>query len=150
MSTDSAILRQIDKTFGSNERPAHFTNYEHCEECRDYDDLLRSRDRSSLMLSDLIVRGDPFCFVSPQGLAYYFPSLARLALSGKVNDPHGYVPQLLFHLWSGGPCNSHLLFFTTGQRHAVQALLKHLLETRSDCDPDHVRHAIENGSTLGD
>jgi hypothetical protein len=147
---DSAILRQIDDVFGPNERPAHFTNYEHCEECRDFDDLLKCRDRSSLTLSDLTARGDPFCFVLSQGLAYYLPTLARLALSGKANDPHGYAPQLLFHLWSGGPYNSHLLSFTTEQRHAVQALLGHLLETRSDCDPDHVRQAIENWSNLGD
>jgi hypothetical protein len=150
MSTESAVLRQIDEVFGPTKRPAHFTNYEHCEECREYDDLLRSRDRSSLTLSDLTARGDPFCFVSSQGLAYYLPSLARLALSGKVNDAHGYAPQLLFLLWSEGPANSHLLSFTTEQKYAVQALLGHLLESRSDCDPDHVRHAIENWSKLED
>ena len=82
MSTDASILASIDTEFGNLLRPEHFTNHAHCCECAEHDELLRSRDRDTLRVEDVCNPGwDPLCFCSPEGLAYFFPSLARFALA---------------------------------------------------------------------
>jgi len=96
------LLSRIDAAFGAVPRPAHFTNHRHCEECADHDGLLRARDRQTLSLADVGNPGwDPLCFITPEGLAYYFPTLARLALAEPDALYGWYADQFLFHLYWG-------------------------------------------------
>ena len=84
---DAAVVDGLTKVFASVERPEHFTNFEHCEECAEHDEVLRSRDLSTLSREDAgNVGWDPITFTSPQGFAYYFPALARLALEDPAQD----------------------------------------------------------------
>jgi hypothetical protein len=70
------------------------------------------------------------CYVGPNGLAYLFPALTRLALSEPTYG-HGWYPQqLLFHLTYEGTANRHLRGFGLEQRRAVSGLLWHLAESR--------------------
>lgn len=56
-------------------RPEHFTDRNHCCECADHDDLLRSRNIDSLTIDDLGNPGwDPICFVTDKAFFYYFPA----------------------------------------------------------------------------
>lgn len=131
MSAGSSILALIDTEFGSVARPEHFTNYTHCCECAEHDELLRSRDRDTLRVEDVNNPGwDPLCFCSPEGFAYFFPSLARFALADGQSGWYG--DQLLFHLYSGFDENQFYRYCTPSQRHAVSALLAHLIETRAE------------------
>jgi hypothetical protein len=131
VSSDSEILEAVRAAFGGCPRPEHFTDYRHCEECREHDDLLRSRDPESLRIGDVDNPGwDPLCYISPEGFAYYMPALARLALDGSDADPGWYGPQLAFHLTYEGEDNRHRQSFSPPQRRAVAGLLAHLLETR--------------------
>lgn len=133
MSTDAAILAEIDATFGRVERPEHFTNFTHCEECAEHDELLRKRDRGTLGIEDVGNLGwDPICFCSPNGIAYYFPTLARLALAEQSFEQYDwYANQLLFHLYSGFTENAFFQYCGVAQRQAVAGFLAHIIETRA-------------------
>jgi len=136
--SDTEILEAVRAAFGDCPRPEHFTDYRHCEECREHDDLLRSRDPESLRVEDVGNPGwNPLCFISPEGFAYYMPALARLA-SDEPDAAHAwYGPQLLFHLTYGGEDNRHRKSFSPTQRRAVAGLLAHLLETRAELAREH-------------
>jgi len=138
MKTDAEILVQLDAAFGIVARPEHFTDYRHCCECAEHDELLRSRDRETLRISDVGNPGwDPLCFAFPQGIAYYFPALARLALSSPIYACEWYADQLLFHLYSGCRDNGFFQYCNRAQRAAVAGLLEHLIESRADLVETH-------------
>jgi hypothetical protein len=139
--SDSQVLDAVEQAFRSCVRPEHFTNYNHCDECEEHDELLRSRDLHTLSIRDVGNIGwDPICFVSPEGFAYYFPALARLALA-QPDEVGWYGSQLLFHL-SCDRAQERISACTPDQRNAVNAYLHHLLETRLQtarmymCDDD--------------
>ncbi len=129
MLSDSAILADIDGAFGAVTRPEHFTNFSHCEECAEHDELLRARTRESLSIEDVGNPGwDPLCFCSAEGFAYYFPALTRLALTAGYD---WYANQLLFHLYSGYGDNRFFQYCTLAQRQVIAAFIGHLIETRA-------------------
>jgi hypothetical protein len=133
MSTDCTILAEIDAAFGGVERPEHFTNFTHCEECAEHDELLRMRDRDTLSICDVGNPGwDPICFCSPEGIAYYFPTLARLALSDLGPDRcDWYASQLLFHLYSGFTENGFFQYCSLPQRQAVARFIAYIIEAHA-------------------
>jgi len=144
--SDSEILAKINAVFGACRRPWHFTNYTHCDECAEHDELLLSRDRYSLRIEDV---GNPawdlIYFVSVQGFVYYLPALARLALEEPAERCEWYGGQLCSHLIYNGPRNERFLACTPKQRRAIADFLRHLVETRSSladywgCADDLVR-----------
>src|SRR5665213_2651883 len=101
MPSDSEIIERIQQAFAGCRRPEHFTNFSHCEECAEYDEVLRSRDVTTLQIEDVgNLASDPISFISPEGFAYFLPALARITLA----EPHS------FHGWYGGAFLSHLCF----------------------------------------
>lgn len=136
---DEEVLRHIGQAFAGISKPEHFTNYGHCDECEEHDNVLRARTRETLRREDLGSAGwDPITFSSEQGIAYLFPALARFALLPDVwVNRDWYGSQLLSHLSYEGGSNRFLAWCSPTQRDAVYALLKHLSETR--------RAAIELG-----
>jgi hypothetical protein len=132
VEADQPILERIDQAFAEVTKPEHFTDYTHCPECEDHDNVLRARSRETLRRDDLGSAGwDPINFSTEQGIAYLFPALARFALLPDVwRHRDWYGSQLLFHLsWDGGS-NRFLTWCSPAQRDAVYGLLKHLSETR--------------------
>jgi hypothetical protein len=130
--SDAEVLAQVDEAFASAARPEHFTNYQHCGECYEHDELLRQRDRSTLAIEDVGSQAwNPITMATPQGFAYYLPALARLALGPMPvgHDWYGYI--ILFELRRDGPRNERWLACTPQQRAAVAGLLEHLYTTRS-------------------
>jgi hypothetical protein len=155
MPDDAAVLGEVRAAFAQCERPVHFTNYTHCEECAEHDELLRSRVPDTLRIADVGNPGwDPLCYVDAAGFGYLFPGLARLALADPDPEHGWYVTQLLFHLTYApqGEVNRHLQGFSPGQRRAVAALLRHIVETRPHladewgCSDD-LMYALEFWST---
>jgi len=131
MTTDQEIIDIVLKAFAFEPRPQHFTNYLHCDECAEHDDLLSSRDLESLRLEDVDNPGwDPICFITEPGFRYYLPSLVRLALESSTSTDW-YLPQLLFHLIGDGPQNRRVSCCSTPQKQAITALLWQIVETRS-------------------
>ncbi|MDX2272422.1 MAG: DUF6714 family protein [Cyanobacteriota bacterium] len=133
MNRDDEILRTIRTAFADCCRPEHFTNYTHCEECREHNDVLRAHDLDTLSLDHVGNAGwDPICFISPQGFAYYFPALARLALAPADDEHDAYLPQLLWHLQQDGRSNERWLYCSPQQRAAVVAFLRYAIDTRAE------------------
>lgn len=134
MATDTEILARIDAAFAPAPKPAHFCDPAHCPECADHDATLRANTRESIGLAELGNPGwDPLCFASAEGLLYYAPALARLALrdTPPTSEADWYGPQLAFHLSYAGTANRLLCAASAMQRRALAALLAHLIETRA-------------------
>lgn len=139
MSDDAAVLEEVRKQFAGCPRPEHFTDYTHCEECAEHDELLRSRDPDTLRIEDVGNSGwDPLCYVDPVGFGYFFSGLARLVLSDPDPVYGWYGPQFLYHLTYApqGKVNRHREGFSRDQCLAVKALLGHIAETRSSLADD--------------
>lgn len=151
MRTDEDVLEEIELAFASCVRPKHFTNYTHCEECAEHDELLRARDRSNLTLDDVGNPGwDPMCFCSPEGKAYFIPALARISLCTDTIEHAYYRNQLVFHLWTGGPYNEFYQYCNPVQQAAIASLLKHYVESRpelAEISADQIFQAIEQWSS---
>jgi len=136
--SDDQLIELVDQVFGASLRPEHFTDFEHCEECAEHDDLLRSRDRVSLTIDDVGNPGwDPLVASSASGIAYFMPTLVRLAMqSDDATDGLWFAGHLMMHFWHGGRHNKCLIDFDVAQRDAIVALAEFLINERShECGP---------------
>ena len=85
-------------------KPQHFTDFSHCEECAEHDQVLLAADIDSIGLDELGNPGwDPLCFTSAEGKKYYLPALVRLCLA--TMESEFYLAQFLFHLEGSGATN---------------------------------------------
>lgn len=131
MSTDTRVIEVVDAAFAAVERPEHFTNYLHCEECAEHDRVLLQHDRETLRIDHVADPGwDPIGFCSPQGKAYYMPCLVRFALLEADDSSSFYWRQLLSHLEGDGPDNAFVSFCSRPQCLAIAMFLEYLVETR--------------------
>lgn len=130
--TDLRVLDRIDDAFGSVQKPAHFTDYGHCDECKEHDDTLRSQTKETIGRNHLGTAGwDPITFTTAEGVAYYFPALARFALRPAIGDRDWYGDQLLWHLCYGAEANKLLRWCNAHQKTAVYELLEHIAESKA-------------------
>ena len=119
------LTRLID-LFTGLARPHHFGNPEHCSECAEHDETLRSHTPDTISLAELGNPGwDPICFVdSIDGFRYYLPALARLCC-GKGDEY--YLGQFLFHL-----NDQRVGELAAGERAVIADFLEDLLEQMPD------------------
>jgi|SRR5215208_3359279 len=137
MTTDQEIIDVVMKAFAFEPRSQHFTNYLHCDECAEHNDLLSSRDLQGLRLEDVNNAGwDPIWIITDEGFRYYLPSLARLALESSASIGW-YLSQLLFHLIGDGPQNRRVCCCSTPQKRVITAVLWHVVETRPELIGDY-------------
>ena len=116
----SATLESIKILFEAEQRPEHFTDYRHCEECAEHNDTLKKYARYELPLHALDNPGwDPICFLTPQAFRYLFPRLCELAYA--MGEDY-YLDQFLFHLEN----NSELL--KKDEKDLVYRMLLELVE----------------------
>jgi len=148
--TDAEALTQIREAFASAARPERFTDRDHCCECAEHDDLLRSRDLDSLKVEEVGNPGwDPICFATDEGFLYFFPALARLALDDPTYGQGWYFEQLLFHLTYEDSSNRRLLAATPRQKDAVVLLLRHVQVTRPTLVTEHLcEKALQHALTV--
>ena len=96
------------KILFESQRPEHFTNHEHCEECAEHDQTLLSSDIETIGLAELgNPDWEPICFTSAEGGKYFLPAFIRLRFE-TINDAF-YFGQFLFHLEGNGPENDFYL-----------------------------------------
>lgn len=137
--TDAGLLRHVHEVFALAARPERFTDRDHCCECAEHDDLLRSRDLDSLTVDDVGNPGwDPICFATDEAFFYFLPALARLALDEPSYGQGWYFEQLLFHLTYEGASNRRLRAASLQQRAAVLSLLHHVQTTRPALVHEHL------------
>jgi hypothetical protein len=140
------FIEEAQKLFGSVPRPRRFTDVQHCCECAEHDELLRSHDPDSIGHRELgSPAWDPICFTTTAAFRYYFPALVRLAVQGQ--GEHYYLDQFLFHIISDGPGNDRWKSFSSEERSYVAKLLRYFLDTRAEeieqnNDADHLMTAL--------
>ena len=127
MATSGEVLAAVDAAFMGVPKPEQFMEYLGDPECTEHDELLRARDRDTLKIEDVGNIGwQPISYCSPEGMAYYMPALARLALAEPSYEFGRYGDTLLIHLSTSALDNGFLQFCTREQRLAIAMLLNHL------------------------
>lgn len=116
------------KLIFKSDKPEHFTNYTHCEECAEHDETLRNSDIDNIGMDELGNLGwDPMCFCSVEGKKYYMPALIRLCLS-TLNSNEPYLEQFLYHLTGNGENNDLFASCTPEQRKFIASFISYLFE----------------------
>ena len=111
-------------------KPAHFTNFNHCEECAEHDRTLLETDVDQISLNELGNPGwDPLCFCSEVGKKYYLPALIRLSLDTVGTD--FYFGQFLFHLELDGENNALFSSCSSPQRQLVAKFIALMIENHA-------------------
>ena len=119
------IKLYVEKVFCGNPVPENYTNRDHCDECAEHDDTLRSYTPKSIGLEQLGNPGwDPICFVLPKAFKYYFPALVRLALDSEGLE--GYLDQFLFHVTYQGEDSRFFTHFSKPEREATLEVLRYI------------------------
>ena len=114
------------KRFFTLDKPKHFSNYRHCDECAEHDETLLSSTIGSIGLEQLGNPGwDPLCFCTAEGIKYYMPALVRLSLS-TVEDAF-YLGPFLFHLERNGKDNDLFQCCTAKQRRFILAFIGYMI-----------------------
>lgn len=127
MATSAEVLAAVEAAFTGVPKPEHFMEYIGDPECTKHDELLRARDRATLKIEDVgNLCWQPISYCSPEGMAYYMPALARLALAEPTYEYGRYGDTLLVHLSTSAIGNGFLQFCTREQRDAIAMLLNHL------------------------
>ncbi len=112
-------------------KPAHFTNYRHCDECAEHDNTLKVSTVDTIGIEELGNPGwDPICFCSDEGKRYYMPALIRLSLETVQNE--FYFGQFLFHLENVGKNNCLILSCSEQQRKFIASFVEHMINTYAD------------------
>lgn len=148
MSTDAEVIEAVELAFSDLERPEHFTNHLHCEECAEHDQTLLQSDRDSLQVDAVTNPGwDPISFCSPHGKAYYLPSLVRFALNAVEGSGMPYWQHLQIHLEGDGPNSSLIEYCSTPRRLKNGAPWKKSSELMSigQVRPSHSIERTSNG-----
>lgn len=108
------------------DKPEHFTNHEHCDECAEHDQTLLNSSIAEISMKELGNPGwDPICFASAEGTKYYMPALIRLCFETLQDD--FYFAQLLFHLEIDGPKNELLCACDVRQRKFIHDFVEYML-----------------------
>ncbi len=113
----------------AEKRPENFGNFEHCDECAEHNELLKSKDLESLSLEDVSPASDPFCFCSDAGTKYYMPALIRLCLEPSEDF---FFCQLLSHLEKDGKENSLFLSCTKEQRELLKNFIDFMINNYAE------------------
>ena len=93
----------------------------------EHDELLRTRNRDTLAIEDVgNICWQPISACSPEGMAYYMPALARLALAEPSYRFGRYGDTLLIHLSESALDKGFHQFCNSSQRNAIALLLRHL------------------------
>jgi hypothetical protein len=91
------IINLAYREFSEFPKPDHSTDYLHCLECKEYDDLLRNVKCADLTIEQIGTEcWGPVAFLLPEAMAYYMPKFIELALlnvDNKAGSP--YITQFI-------------------------------------------------------
>jgi len=147
MSSVQKLIDEATEVFGKVPRPEHFTDYTHCCECAEHDDVLRKHTADTITREALGHAGwDPMTFATDAGFRYYLPALIRMALTRNGDDY--YIDQFLSQVIRDGPRNSRWLACSVEERAVVLKALHLMLEERTEevdnwLDADRLMQAID-------
>ncbi len=135
MHTKEEIRSEIESAF-DNSRPDVLCVADGDPESSDHAMMWNDRDRDSLSFEDVFVEGSyPYNALTPDGLAYFLPAIARIALDSEGRAVDGEWCGIPFVIGVLGRQPNHFLSnCTIDQRRAVAHLVDFLIQTGSRCD----------------
>ena len=140
------IVGEAYRAFGSFVRPDHFTDYKHCCECSEHDELMRSRPLAEVGIAELNNPGwCPLPFLTEQAYGYVMPRLIEIVLS---------EPDFVFcYLLAVTHQYRKLDYFTREQTAAVLESLHYIRDhmrsqVEMECCEDDLGEAIEKWRVL--
>ena len=154
MKPAAKIIAKAERIGALIERPAHFTNHEHCCECQDHDDELQPYTPATIPRKALGHMGwDPITFCTDHAFRYWLPGLIRIALTETGED--AYYEQLLWHLNYVAEGYDRIASCSIDEREVVLEALNWLLEHRSEdiereCASEDLFSALERWSAGAD
>lgn len=111
-------VTELAHAFREAERPDHFTNYQHCDDCAAHDETLRQLSVGKLRLEHVGNPAiDPISFVTEEAFRYLLPGLAQIAIAW----PEEYFVRFLGHLLP-----ERIRHFTDAEYRALVHFLKSL------------------------
>jgi len=129
-SVDSIIAR-AERVFGEVARPQHFTNRDHCCECRDHDEELQPFTPATIPRCSLgNMAWDPITFCTDEAFRYWLPGMIRVVLTENGDD--NYYEQFVWHLNAVEGGHDRYAACTDEERVVVAETLAFLLEHRSE------------------
>jgi hypothetical protein len=143
------VIEKLYKEFSVYKRPAHFTDYKHCDECEEHDETMRRATLETLCSEHLGCIGyAPFSFLTEEGFAHYLLRIIELAAIGELNKfGEPFVLQVALQLC---PTNNYDRFsrYTKSQCKAVYDALCHTNATQYEalseyCYISDMENAIE-------
>jgi hypothetical protein len=142
------IIERAFTVFQNVERPAHFTNFNHCCECREHDEVLLAGTPATISRSDLgTMAWDPITFTTGTGFRYYIPGLIRVVLT-QTGD-NNYYEQFLWHMASPDQVKERCPEITEEECEVISETLEYLLNHRTteideECMADTLLAAVES------
>ena len=121
------IINNAYKEFSFFERPMHFTDYKHCEECEDHDETMRSCNLRDIGAKEVGNPGwSPLPLLTEHALGYVMPRLIEMALNLEKNaDGDIFIFDFLLCLT---PNKEYKRFnnYSSGQINIIQQCLKYI------------------------
>lgn len=118
------------KRIFNSPKPKHFTNFNHCEECAEHNQILLDNNIDTIGLDELGKPGwDPMCFSSEQGKKYYMPALIRLSLDTISNE--FYLGKLLSHLENDESGKKLIENCNFEQQEFIASFIKYLIDNHA-------------------
>lgn len=143
------LIEAIYAEFSCFEKPPHSTNYKHCPECADYDELLKSVARENLSVEEIgTVCWGPVAFLLPEAMAYYLPRLMELAILGVRNKENAsFISQFLNQIGTYTPNEPQFALLNKSHIELMHECLifinaNHREEIEDECCEDWVEEAI--------
>jgi len=146
MENDKIIDRAF-ALFQNVERPAHFTDFTHCCECQEHDEVLLASTPATISRSDLgTMAWDPITFTTGAGFRYYIPGLIRVVLT-ETGDS-SYYDQFLWHMASLEQVKERCPDITDEECEIISETLEYLLNHRTteideECLADTLLSTVE-------
>ena len=118
------ILEALYQEFSDVEKPEHFTKFEHCEECREHNETMKSANLDTLTALHLGSFGwNPLSFLTEQGFAYFMPRLIELLLQdAKFRSGDPFAESMLFQLCPSASFDRFLSYSPQKCRAVLEAL----------------------------
>ena len=121
------IIKEAYFEFSSFERPEHFTNYTHCEECAEHDVTLQQCALHDIGSNQVgTISWNPISLLTTDAYGYVMPRLIELSLNLELNMADEFILFDWLIYITPGPENNRGKGFSKKQRLVILNTLKYI------------------------
>jgi len=145
MSQLAAIIEDLYQCFSDYPRPENFTNFEHCNECLEHNETMKSASLDNLSGLHVGTTGwSPLGFLTEEAYGHCMPRFWELALTGEKNEHGESVLSVLLTDLGISISDDRFRGYSRNQCEAVVAALEFALERhRSSVVEEFIQSDLE-------